>query len=383
MMTPVKADQLMNSLRPYRLPFLKRIAASGRISLTVWHGQPADDRGAPHVAAESLPIPDRHLRNVHLPWGRHRRVIWQRGALSILRSESRVVICAEVVHNPVVWLLALIHRIVGKGLVLDGHFVRSGPNPGYRLVSGIVRKFLHRFADAYVAYTEGGREALITEGVDPEKVFVSMNTLDTELLSALAERVDDEACDALRKELGVAEGHVLLYVGKLAPVKRVDLAIEILRYLDGNATLVVIGDGTQRKSLEEASEGLPVQFRGAIYNEEELARYFMIADLLVLPGRVGLTCVHGFANGVPCLTTSDEIAEQSPEYEYVEDGYNGVILLTDDPAHQARAIRVLLNDPETLSRLKTGARKTARRLTMDRMVKGFEDAVLKAARADS
>jgi glycosyltransferase involved in cell wall biosynthesis len=145
-------------------------------------------------------------------------------------------------------------------------------------------------------------------------------------------------------------------------------------------SLVVIGDGTQRGELEREGEGLPIRFRGAIYDEAELARYFKLADLLVLPGRVGLTCVHGFANGVPCITTRGGIVEQSPEYEYVEHGYNGLILPSDDPAVHAGAIRDLLEDLEALGQLGAGAEETARRLTMDRMVRGFEDAVIEAAK---
>ena len=157
------------------------------------------------------------------------------------------------------------------------------------------------------------------------------------------------------------------------------MAVELLKNLDGEVSLVVIGDGFLRDELEGLGRGLPVRFRGAIYDELELARYFKLADILVLPGRVGLTCVHGFANGVPCVTTREDVVEQSPEYDYVEHGYNGLILPSDDPATHANAIRDLLEDPEALNRLGMGALETAQRLTMGRMVEEYEDAVLKAA----
>ena len=121
------------------------------------------------------------------------------------------------------------------------------------------------------------------------------------------------------------------------------------------------------------------RIRGAIYDEWELARYFKLADLLVLPGGVGLTCVHAFANDVPIVTTTKEVVDQGPEYVYVEHLYNGLILPSDDPALHAREIRDLLENPEALNRLAVGTRETARRLSMAKMVEGYEEAVLKAA----
>ena len=379
MTAPVNVDQLVHGdLRPYRLPFLKRIAESGRIYLTVWHGRPAAGIGAPSSLTQSLAVPDRRVRNVFWPGGRQ-RVMWQGRALFILRSEGRVVVCAEVIHNLTIWLIAIAHRLFGKGLVLHGHFVRSNGHGVLGSVSTMARRVLHRLADTYVAYTEEGRKSLLAEGIPPERIFVSWNTLDTEALQAAADGLEPEAADALREELGLDARPVLLYLGKLIPVKRVDVAVELLKNLGGEVSLVVVGDGFLRDELEGLGRGLSVRFRGAIYDELELARYFKLADILVLPGRVGLTCVHGFANGVPCVTTREGVVEQSPEYDYVEHGYNGLILPSDDPATHADAIRDLLEDPEALNRLRMGALETAQRLTIGRMVDEYEDAVLKAA----
>ena len=378
MTAPLKVDQLLNSdLRPYRIPLLQRISESGRISLTVWHGEARAGIGAPSSPNQASPLPLRPVRNVFWPVRGH-RVAWQHQALRILRSEGNVVICTEVIHNLTIWLIAIAHRLFGKGLVLHGHFVRSNGHGVLGSVSAMARRVLHRLADTYIAYTEEGRKSLLAEGIPPERVFVSQNTLDTEALQAAADGVEPEAVDALREELGLPAGPVLLYLGRLIPVKRVDVAVELLKNLDGEVSLVVVGDGFLRHELEELSRGLPIRFRGAIYDELELARYFKLADILVLPGRVGLTCVHGFANGVPCVTTREDVVEQSPEYDYVEHGYNGLILPSDDPATHANAIRDLLEDPEALNRLGMGALETAQRLTMGRMVEEYEDAVLKA-----
>jgi glycosyltransferase involved in cell wall biosynthesis len=45
-------------------------------------------------------------------------------------------------------------------------------------------------------------------------------------------------------------GPVLMFLGKLVEVKRVDIAIEVVRALDIPVSLLVIGDGSVRRHLE-------------------------------------------------------------------------------------------------------------------------------------
>src|SRR5690606_7663415 len=130
------------------------------------------------------------------------------------------------------------------------------------------------------------------------------------------------------------------------PVKRLELAIEALRLLGDGYTLLVIGDGEEGDRWKRASVGLPVRFVGQVYEDEELARLLSVASVMYLPGSVGLTCVHGFANSLPCLTTSEEATTQTPEYDYVVDGYNGLVFHQADAGLHASMIRDLLADGE-------------------------------------
>ena len=376
---PVTVDELQYSdLRPYRIPFLRRISESGRLSVTVWHGKPAAGIGAPSAPPEHLPVPDRSVGNVFWPWGGH-RIMWQRRAFRVLRSNNDVVVCSEVIHNITVWLIAFTHRAFGKPLVLRGYFYRPGKRDALSGPFSWARRLLHRRADTYVAYTERGRANLLAEGIPSERVFVSQNTLDTEELIEMSSRVEPDQVERLRDVMALGDDQVLLFLGRLDPVKRVDVAIQALARMDCPTSLLIIGDGFLRHELEKMALGLPVHFLGSTYDEMELARYFKLADLLILPGRVGLTCVHGFANGVPSVTTSEQVVEQSPEYAYLEHDYNSLILPSDDPAIHASALADLLEDRNRLDELRKGAFETAERLKMGRMVEQYEQAVLKAA----
>lgn len=116
-----------------------------------------------------------------------------------------------------------------------------------------------------------------------------------------------------RASVGAQPGErLLLYVGRLATEKRLELLAASLRHVE-NMRLVLVGDGPARPMLEQVFAGLPVHFCGFLRGEE-LATAYASADLFVFPsdtetfGQVvqeamasGLPVVAARAGGVPDL----------------------------------------------------------------------------------
>lgn len=382
-MHDVAVAQLSNSdLRPYRLAFLRLLGERKQhISLTIYAGQALPGFGAPAEPLRDVPVPLKPVVNHFWPMGRH-RVAWQSGALAMLRSDAQVVICDEVVHNLTVWVIRLLHRRFGKRLVLVGFMTRN-PNHGpIAMIRRALLRWLRRSADALISYTESGRRALEAEGWSMERVFVSYNTVDTEALQRISQSVSQGEVEDLRTHLGI-DKRVVLFIGKLIAEKRVDVVIQALKLIPDPPVLVVVGDGPERGRLESMAVGAPVVFTGAIYDDHDLARYLALAEFLVLPGRVGLTCVHGFAAGRPCITTGLGGVDQTPEFDYVVDGGNAIVVPHLEPQQHADAVSRLLDDPDLLAKLREGAISTARTLRIDAMVEGFAAAVEFAVRARS
>jgi glycosyltransferase involved in cell wall biosynthesis len=74
-----------------------------------------------------------------------------------------------------------------------------------------------------------------------------------------------------------------VFVGRLVPMKRVDLLLAAVAALPRDCcTAWVVGDGPLRAQLERAAAGLPVRFLG-FRNQSELPALLAAADLLVLP----------------------------------------------------------------------------------------------------
>lgn len=106
---------------------------------------------------------------------------------------------------------------------------------------------------------------------------------------------------ALREELGLPpDALVLLFVGKISPAKDpllIPAALERLRQdpahrdLWRRLHLVVVGDGVLRPVLEEAlRSALPGRHHAmGFQNQQELGRFYALADVLLLPSRRGET----------------------------------------------------------------------------------------------
>jgi glycosyltransferase involved in cell wall biosynthesis len=83
-----------------------------------------------------------------------------------------------------------------------------------------------------------------------------------------------------RRTLG--ETKVAVSVGRLVASKRVDRAIEYVARTRGADALVVVGDGPERKRLEQMARdrGVDARFLGLVAREEALA-WIGAADVLL------------------------------------------------------------------------------------------------------
>ena len=93
-----------------------------------------------------------------------------------------------------------------------------------------------------------------------------------------------------RTDLDVDEENTLIvYVGRLVPIKNPTGAVEILSELPDRYTLAIVGDGNERESVEQTVYKLDVENRvgicGALPYEEALET-IAAADALILPSHV-------------------------------------------------------------------------------------------------
>jgi len=242
-----------------------------------------------------------------------------------------------------------------------------------RAVTGVPYVVTVHGADAYTLRGPVGRWTKrrvlrSAAAVLPVSTDIS-HTLDLRGAQVLRMGVDTAATRAAVAERAPEAG-LLLYIGRLADKKGVDVLVEALARLDA-ARLEIIGDGPDRPSLEQRAERLGVadrvQFRGKQPKGEVLAALAR-AQLVVIPSRVGadgdtegtpVVLCEAMAAGVPVVAS-----DLGGLGECIEDGVDGLLVVPDDADALAKALVSALRGDVDLAAVGRAAAATAER-TLD------------------
>ncbi len=160
----------------------------------------------------------------------------------------------------------------------------------------------------------------------------------------------------------------VLFLGRLVPVKGVDLLLTALAGMPG-VELQVAGDGPERRRLERRALELGIRavFLGNVAGEKK-EQLLKEAGVLALPSRVlpdgstdaaPVVLLEAMAAGLPLVAT-----RVGGNEELIRQGVNGQLVEPEDPGALAAALEAALNDKGELAR---AGLQTARRHTWDRL----------------
>lgn len=155
-----------------------------------------------------------------------------------------------------------------------------------------------------------------------------------------------------------ADSLLVLYVGRLAREKRIDLLREVAD-LDGVA-LAIVGDGPLRGELERMFAGR-VTFTGYLTGADLSAAYAS-ADVFGFTGInevAGQVVIEAMASGLPVL-----LPNAGGIVDYVTHGAEGYVCAID-PADYARYVRILRDYPDRRRAMAAAARAFAGRLSWE------------------
>jgi len=235
----------------------------------------------------------------------------------------------------------------------------------------------------WFAYTEGTRRYLIENGVRDDRLTVVQNAIDTGATHRFLHDLTDQEISCKRHELGIGnDDPVGLFVGALLPDKGLDLLFKAAELAKKQLTalhIVVIGGGPERRLVEAACRKyLWMHYLGPVFGRDKIL-LLRIADALVLPGRVGLAILDGFAAGLPLLTT--DVPYHGPELECLENMRNGMLSQHTPQAYASTMISFFSN--RTLrAKLSKGAKDTALHYSVDAMVDNFSLGIRRALELD-
>ncbi len=200
---------------------------------------------------------------------------------------------------------------------------------------------------------------------------------------------------AARREFGLpVDGHVLLFVGRIQPLKAPDLLVRAfasLRARDPDLaarTTVVVCGGPSGTGLERPTH--LAELAGALgvggsvrflppQPGDRLAQLYRAADVLCVPSHnesFGLVALEAQACGTPVVAAS-----VGGLVTAVADGESGILVESHCDEEWAAVLDKLLSDASLRSRLSAGAVRHAQNFSWDRTVRGLL-AVYRHALAD-
>jgi D-inositol-3-phosphate glycosyltransferase len=255
-------------------------------------------------------------------------------------------------------LVASFHTLAKvKNLALGEEEVREPP------IRALGERRVIRAADRVLAPTEeDARHLMELYDAEPARIRVLPPGVDL----ARFTRRDPTAA---RARLGLGEGPVILFVGRLQPLKGPDLAVrafadaarrapEAMR----DAVLVMVGgpSGHRGEAVRPwldavvAEEGMAgrVKFLGP-RPHEELSWVYSAADVLLMPSRsesFGLAALEAQACGVPVVA-----ARVGGLRDVVRDGSSGYLIDGRDPVPYATALLAILSSTRLAGRMSRAA----------------------------
>lgn len=179
--------------------------------------------------------------------------------------------------------------------------------------------------------------------------------------------------EAWRASVGAQPGEtVLLYVGRLANEKRLDVLVRALPQLR-NVRLVLVGDGPARPDLERQFAGMPIHFTGYLRGEA-LATAYASADTFVFPSDTdtfGQVIQEAMASGLPVVA-----ARAGGAIDLVDEGQTGLLAEAGNVADFVNHMTWLIANPSQRHAMGIAGRTKAEQRSwgrvMDDMVTYYE-----------
>lgn len=187
---------------------------------------------------------------------------------------------------------------------------------------------------------------------------------------------------AARRELGLGDGAILLFVGRLQRLKGADLALraleELAPALDREVSLLLVGGasgpagGSEVVRLQRLARELGIEDRVSFVGPQPhhlLPIYYNASDVVTVCSHsesFGLAALEAHACGIPVVGTP--VGGLS---HIVRDGRSGYLVSERDPAVFAGRLKTVLSDPELHARFSAEAEETAAGFSWERAASEF------------
>ena len=374
---PVRVALLTEIISPYRIPLLNELSSDQRVELEVIFFSETEERRKWRIPWEKIRFHNRVLPGLLIA----RRyqggpVFFNPGIITALWSgKYQAVICFGY-HHPTIWL-ALIWCWFSRARALLWSESTHRDSRSYNVLVDWLKRRLLRCFDGFVAAGKSQAAYLRDLGAPAEKIWVAPDAVDSDFFTTQS-NIHHGRKHETKRSLGV-EGCVILYVGRLLDAKGIPELLDAFEQVvfQQHATLFLVGDGPDRARYQQSCrerELNSVRFEG-FCPQEDLPRYYGIADVFVFPTRSdpwGLVLNEAMCAGLPviCSTAAGAAAD------LVQPGRNGLLHEPGDVETIVEHLLKLLGNGGLRQRMGISSRKIILGFSPRKMAQGFAEAVL-------
>lgn len=220
-----------------------------------------------------------------------------------------------------------------------------------KVASILLEIFVIRCADVVVALTE--RLATCAKMYGAKNVIVIPNYVNIKQATKLLEKTDKTL---IRRRMGFPKkSKIILFVGRLHPIKNVDLLVKAFKSIGGmkshSVYLVLVGDGPQKNQIESLMEELDLRRKVRLLGylpHHNVLELMVGSDMLVLPSSIegnSRVIIEAAACKLPIVAT-----DVPGINDIVKNGMSA-ILVKPEVSELEEAIKLLLENPRLGSRL--------------------------------
>lgn len=278
-------------------------------------------------------------------------------------------------------LTATLLRLLQRNVVLW----TSGHSYNANRLTERVRLLWTRMFNRLFVYTDAEIRYLRDQGFASQDIIAMNNGLDQARIDAAIAAWSEPRLYQWRRQQNLVDRTIVLSCARLDPKNRFEQMVGAMPAILSqvpDAVWCIIGGGPEDRRLaalaRDARLDDHVRFVGELYDDRELAPWFLSAAVFVHPAAIGLSLLHAFGYGLP-VVTHGRAEHHGPEFAAFREDVTGRTYRENDTRGLARTVTGLLRDDTARTDMKRDVQRIARtEYNVDVMVERFATAVRNA-----
>ncbi len=270
-----------------------------------------------------------------------------------IKKENPDIIISFMTHTNILAIIA--SKIINKKIIISERIAYDFYNS--KLLN-LVRRIIYPLSNALITQTFADKKNYNFL----RNVFVIYNPIEIK-----------------KTNLDIKKEKIILGVGRLDKQKGFDALIEVFSQIKKDDwKLIIAGEGSERKSLESLIKKLQVQNVELIGKTKEIFKWYEKASIFVLSSKK-----EGFPNVlIEAMSFGCAVVAFDCPYgpaEIIENDINGILVENQNKEKLKQSIDRLMNNKNLRNKLSKEAIKVIDRYSIEKIVKEWENIIVKVA----